>query len=111
MATSRTRSGSGSVSNKDIYEAVENVEKKLGLKIDANQLQGHALDVKMAGLVVQVSNVCDLAGVAIKKVEAVETEVDELKLANAKSNKIAAAIAAGVSGAANILWSVWQSNR
>jgi outer membrane murein-binding lipoprotein Lpp len=87
----------GRVTNRDIYEAVTDLRHELGAKIDKNSAQGASLDVRMARLEVKVDNVCNSADLAISKAEAVEAEVDNLKLERAKSNKQAGVIGGAIS--------------
>ena len=101
----------GRVTNRDIYDAVTGLRLELGKKIDKNREQGASLDKQIAGLEVKVDNVCHSAKEAISKAEAVDAEVDDLKLETAKSNKMAAAIAGGISATINGAVALWQSIR
>ena len=101
----------GRVSNRDIYDAVTGLRIELGTKIDKNREQGASLDKQMARLQVKVDTVCVSAKAATAKAEAVEAEVDDLKLETAKSNKMAAAIAGGISATINGAVALWQSIR
>lgn len=97
------------VSNRDIYEAIDKSRKELIAKIDRNRDQGVAMDLRLARLEVKVDNITESDKVAVLKAKELEMAVHDLQLDAARSNKVAAGIAAGVSAAINAVAALWQA--
>ena len=103
--------GNGNVRNAEIYKAVNASRLELGGKIDDNRKQVSNLDKQVGMLAVKLDNVCESTAEAKKNAAAVETEVDDLKVSIANSNKLAAAIAGGISAVINGAVAVFQAIR
>ena len=106
-----TPDGNGNVRNAEIYKAVNETRLELGEKIDKNRRQISDLDKQVGMLGVKLENVCESTAEAKENAAAVETEVDDLKVSIANSNKLAAAIAGGISAVINGAVAVFQAIR
>ena len=100
---------SGRVTNRAIYGAVGDLRKELGDKIDSSRDKIADVDKSLCILETKVDSMASADKKALDKAEALEKEVSDMKLANARSNKVAAGIAAGVSAAINTAVTIWQA--
>ena len=99
----------GRVTNRAIFGAVNELRQELGGKIDRSRDKIADVDKSLCILETKVDAMSSADQKALAKAEALEKEVSNMKLANARSNKVAAGVAAGVSAAINTVVAIWQA--